>query len=310
MTECSATGLPPNLTIIIPTVCSEARGHLLMRAIASARASSQRPPHLLVVANGPLVSERIYAQLQKMPEVRTLRLRLGSAPHAVLEGRKLVGTNYFGFLDDDDELLPGSSDSRLEVLQQNMGTDAVVMNGYREIAGQRQLMHPHLRGIEEQPLRALLDFNWLASCAALFRTATVGADMFESPQKYAEWTWLAYRLALAERRFKSIDNPGYVIHDTPASLSKSSSYFEAYVELFDRMLSERPPAWAKRRIIQKRCATLHDLSEQALRLGNWRQALILHMRSIASPSGLKYFLYGRKIVSAAAGSIGSRGNVA
>jgi len=293
------------LTVIVPTVCSEARSRSLMQAIASAHESARPAPTVLVVANGPQVCESVYARLQALPMVQTLRLDVGSLPGALLEGRKHVQTEFFAFLDDDDVLLPGSSDLRLQALQ-DATVDVALVNGYRESSGTRSLMQPNMEGIESEPLRTLLEANWFASCAAVFRSASIGVEMFENPQPFAEWTWLAYRLILAGRRFRAIEAAGYVIHDTPASLSKSSRYFESYISLFDRMLAEKPPAWARRRIVEKRCAAFHDLSNSALLAGAHRKALALHLRSLASPAGLRYFLFGRKVLLDALKSVARR----
>jgi len=287
--------MAPILTIIIPTVCSEERAATLLRAIESALASATQESIVLVVANGPRVSEGLFRQLQDMPRVQSLRLETGSSPNAVIEGRKLIATEFFGFLDDDDELLQGASELRLQQLQQDASVDIAVINGYREVGGTLNLMMPTLQGIASEPLRTLLDANWLASCAALFRTRTVGVEVFLDPQPLAEWTWLAYRLALLKMRFCPIEEPGYVIHDTPSSLSKTQRYVESYIGLFDRMLSENPPAWASRKIVQKRCNALHDLSYRALQRGDYRQAWRLHIQSLNAVSGLKYFFFGRKI---------------
>ena len=226
----------PALTIVIPTVCSEARANSLLRAIESARSSSKEPLIVLVVANGPQVSDGLYAGIEKLPDVTCLRLPDGSLPLALLAGRSHVNTEFFSFLDDDDELLPGSSDARLEVLREDPTADVSVLNGYREIAGSLTLMNPNMQGIDDAPLKMILKRNWFASCSSVFRTATVGVEMFEAPQAYAEWTWLALRLSLMNRKFVAIDSPGYVVHDTPLSLSKSRRYVESYVGLFDRML--------------------------------------------------------------------------
>jgi hypothetical protein len=283
------------LTIIIPTVCSEQRRASLLRAIASALASTPQESLVLVVANGPWVSDRLYEELRDLPRVQSVRLEKGSLPNAMIAGRKLVETEFFGFLDDDDELLVDASELRLKQLQAQTDADVAVINGFRELAGRRELLVPTLRDVAAEPLRTLLQANWLASCAALFRSSAVGLDVFLHPQPLAEWTWLAFRLALLKKRLCVVELPGYVIHDTPASLSKSQAYLEGYVSLFDRMLTEQIPRWARLRILQKRCDTLHQLADRALQAGSYGAAWRFHVKSLGSHVGLKYFLFGRKI---------------
>jgi hypothetical protein len=287
------------LTTIIPTVCSEQRRDSLLRAIDSALASTAQESLVLVVANGPRVSDLLFQEIQRLQCVKSIRLEAGSLPNAMIEGRKLVETEFFCFLDDDDELLPGASELRLQQLQRNVHADVAVINGFRQVGGLREPHMSSLHGVADDPLRTLLEANWLASCAGLYRAHTIGVEVFLDPQPLAEWTWLAYRLALLEKRFCVVDEPGYVIHDTPSSLSKAQGYLEGYISLFDRMLNEQPPAWAKRRIVQKRCDTLHSLAERALLSGEYGQAWRFHAQSMAALGGLKYFLFGRKILKGA-----------
>ena len=286
------------LTIIIPTVCTRTRSAGLMRAIASAKASA--PPGkvtVLVVANGHGVDDELLDSIHDLPGVHTLRLEEGSLPKAQLAGRREVRTPFFAFLDDDDELLPGSSLQRLKAIEDDEQTDLAITNGWREMAGERHTMHDNLGDITADPLRALLTCNWLASCAAAFRTAGVGVEFFEESQPYAEWTWLAFRLCLAGKRVAVIDQPGYVIHDTPGSLSKTRAYRRSYLELFDRMLAANPPSWAREMVLRKRSAALHDLAVQSLAEGSITEAWNLHLGSL-SPwrFGRRYFWFGRRLV--------------
>lgn len=285
-----------DLTIIIPTACRLERAAVLRRAIDSAIASCETPPNVAVVANGPNVDESLYRSLIDDERVQVFRLEKGSVPLAQAYGRRQVDTPFFAFLDDDDELLAGASDLRLARLRSDAAIDLVVMNGSYMQGGKTMAMHPNLQAIEADPLKALLERNWLASCGGMFRTASIGEDYFAGSHSYAEWTWLAFRLSMDKKCIRVIDQPGYMVHDTPNSLSKSESYFESYISLFDRMLSAPVPAYARKRIMAKRCAAQHHLSVLALGAGELDQAWSSHRSSLQFPSGWKYALYGRKIL--------------
>ena len=289
------------LTIIIPSVCTQARHASLLRAIAGALGSAPVDmATVLIVANGPGVVDEIVQELAGLPRVCVLHREEGSLPKAQLAGRGSVVTPFFAFLDDDDELLPGASTWRLEALAANPTADLCITNGWREVSGQLEPMHPSLQGVEADPLRALLARNWLASSAAMFRTATVGLTFFEEPQPYAEWTWLAYRLLLAGKRVAVVDRPGYVIHDTPGSLSKSGAYFSSYVGLFDRMLTCNPPVWVRDVLLHKRCAALHDLAGQSLDECQVAKGWSYHRASLFPiRHGWPYLAFSRKFATAA-----------
>jgi glycosyltransferase involved in cell wall biosynthesis len=287
------------ITVIIPTVCSEARATSLLHAVESAkRAAAKTPVEVLVVANGSQVHPEVLSKVAAAG-ARVLRQAAGSAPMAVAYGRSEVRSPFFAFLDDDDELLPGALDTRLSAISIEPNVALVVSNGYREHAGHLTPMHENMHGIDANPLLQLLNRNWLASCAGLYRTAAVGEPFFLRPHDYAEWTWLAFRLSIAGLQVRAIETLDYVVHDTPASLSKSQPYHQSYIELFNRMLMESPPAWARKRILEKRCAAYHDLSVKALQTGDLRRCCHLHLRSLWPLQGLRYLPYSRHIVARA-----------
>jgi len=231
--------------------------------------------------------------------VRVLRQAAGSLPLAVAFGRAAVQTPFFAFLDDDDELLPGALDRRLDVMVADPTVSVVVSNGYKEVSGNLVAMHPDMKGIFDDPLLRLLERNWLASCAGLYRSLTIGDHFFQQSHGYAEWTWLAFKMCAAGVRVRSIESMDYVVHDTPSSLSKLQAYDESYVLLFERMLEHDLPSLARNRIIQKRCAAYHHLSEKALERKELRAALILHCKSLYPPFGLRYIPFTRHVVRAA-----------
>jgi hypothetical protein len=288
------------ITIVIPTTCSADRRESLLRAVQSAHAASCQPIAVLVVVNGNRVDADTLGELNEQP-VQVDRQQEGSLPKALARGRSLVQTPFFGFLDDDDELLSGALDRRLALMLADSRLGLVVSNGYRELEGKRSSAVSSLEGVDREPLRQLLANNWLASCAGLYRTSMVSAAYFERLHAFAEWTWLGYRLCLAGTQVGVVQEHGFVVHDTPGSLSKSADYHRSYVALFDRMLAENPPLWARKALLVKRCSVLHDLSVKALQNGELAMSWQLHLRSLGSPHGWRYLPYTRHLVSRALG---------
>jgi len=186
----------------------------------------------------------------------------------------------------------------MEVLRNSPDCDVAVSNGWREVDGRREAMRTDMNGVAALPLETLLKQNWLASCSAAYRSASIGAEYFEQLHGFAEWTWLGYRLCLTGKKFGVVTEHDYVIHDTPQSLSKDGKNSRAYVELFKRMLSQQPPKAARRRIRAKLGATYHDLSVEAIAAGRLSEATRFHFQSLGLPDGLQYMLYARRILVA------------
>ena len=239
------------------------------------------------------------SDLTMVPGVELHKLSEPSLPKAIAFGRSLVTTPFFGFLDDDDELLPESLDKRLEVLNGRPDVDFVVTNGIRRKGTSEEMVLEGLSSVPDDPLSKLVAQNWLASCGALFRTTSVGTRYFDDYHKYAEWTWLAYRLSIDGKRLAVIDEPTYVINETPGSLSTTSEYQRANVALYRRMLALDPPSHVRRLIRDRYTKAVHDLSDHCLRHSRLAEATLLHLKSLVAPGGLRYLPYSRHIAKAA-----------
>lgn len=291
---------PPPITIIIPTVCTARRADSLRRAISSIQVAGPRMTSIIVAANGPNVDTKLAAELREQEDVRYVYFKEGSLPKTVSSAVPLADTEYFGFLDDDDELLPGSLTRRLAVIQNNQHADILLSNGYLQENGRDSLYLHHLDMVPDNPLETFFVENWLPSCGALFRRATVGPNYFQSYHPYAEWSWLAFRLAMDKKRFCVLNEPAFRVHaDTPSSLSKSPEYRKAYISLYQRMIDLHPPQYICK-ILKKRLSQAHHhLSGWYLRNGDISNAIHHHLISLKAPSGLRYLPYTRHIVLAA-----------
>ena len=291
---------PPLITIIIPTTCTAQRAESLRRAIASIQTAGPDIASVMVAANGPYISPELMAELSQRRDLQVVRFEEGSSPHALARAVPLVNTDYFGFLDDDDELLPNGLHQRLAVLQGLPEADIVLSNGYLRYSQHDQIYLQHLDNVPANPLTAFFVENWLPSCGALFRSASVGPAYFQNYHPYAEWSWLAFRLALDKKCFCILNEPTFRVYaDTPASLSKSSEYRQSYISLYQKMLAVAIPS-SVRRIIQKRLSQAHhDVSSYALVEGNLVHCVRHHLLSLKHPAGWIFFTYTRHIIAAA-----------
>lgn len=291
---------PPPITIIIPTVCTAKRADSLRRAIVSVQAAGPGLASILVAANGPMVDADLAAELSAQMNIRYVSFEEGSLPKTIAVTVPLVDTEYFGFLDDDDELLEDSLSRRLAALQRDPISDIVLSNGYLHTAGNDISYLHHLEEVPAHPLETFFRENWLPSCGALFRKSAVGADYFQNYHPYAEWSWLAFRLAMDKKRFCVLNEPSFRVYaDTPSSLSKSAEYRQSYISLYQRMLNLSPPRHICK-ILRKRLSQAHhDLSAWFLQEDRIRDAIYHHILSLRILSGLRFLTYTRHIASKA-----------
>jgi glycosyltransferase involved in cell wall biosynthesis len=289
---------PPSddVCVIIPTLASRKRASSLVRAIdtvVSQRGARGLP---LVVVNGGRAAPDVLEQLRGRPEVRLMMLEEASLPRALHAGRVRVDTSHFAVLDDDDQLLPDALRIRLDVLAAAPDADVAVTNGYLEDAAGRTLSIDDFRQIQAEPLRMLFVRHWLPPCAGLFRTSTVGAELFDDIPEYREWTYLGLRLALA-RRIRFAAQPTFVYRtDTPDSLSKSRDYCLAGPPALTRMLTLSLPAEVRAALRVRLGVDQHCASSCELGHGNYRAAWRWHWRSLRQPEGWRYLPYSRTLL--------------
>jgi glycosyltransferase involved in cell wall biosynthesis len=193
----TTAGPPASVTTIIPTMATRERAPALRRAVESIRRSSTEAVEIIVVVNGARSDAELCEWLRSQPDVHFEYVAQPSAPNAVLRGRELVRTPFFSTLDDDDEYLDGALDIRLAAIESAPDVDVVVTNGYLHCAGTDARYYDDLAQVPHDPLASLFASNWLHNCNTLFRSATIGREYFADFHPFVEWTWLAFRLAMA-----------------------------------------------------------------------------------------------------------------
>ena len=284
----------PVITVIIPTLAEKARKHTLMRAISSIKMQQEVASEVIILVNGSRFDPSLLSTLEKRIDIRVIRIETASLVAAIYAGRAAVRTDFFSFLDDDDEYLPGSLQHRLDLLKANADCVMVVSSGYRETDGKRTASAANIDLAVADPYGELAKSNWMTSCGGVYRSSKVPTHIFSDIPKYHEWTYLAYRL-LEIGKFCHTKKPCYIIHDTKNSLSKTNSYHEANVDVLRQILKLNLPAKAIRSVKERLARAEHDLACRALALGLRGKALRHNFRSIILPGGFRYLMFGRKI---------------
>jgi hypothetical protein len=285
-----------SVSVIIPTIAIKKKAALLMRAVESIRRSAAGQIRIITVVNGGRADPEICQWLQDQPDIHYERVTTPSSPLAIFRGRALVQTPFFSMLDDDDEYLIGGTDLKLSAFAAHTGADIVVTSGFRRVGDVDRLAMSEIDQVPMTPLASLFQSAWLSSCNSLYRSSSFPQAFFADPHPYAEWTWLAFKLALAGKQITATNQPTFRINDTPDSLSKSDSYHDAYQSLYQRMLDLEPPTDVVRTIRSRIGSDWHDQSVRALSRGDLRGAIGCHCRSLVLPDGLRYLAYSRRLI--------------
>ncbi len=286
----------PSVSVIIRTLAEGRRRDAIYRALDSITRQQGVNAIPIIVANGDRFDPSLLAELKARRDVRFHYLEQGSLPAAIRQGRTMVNTPYFCFLDDDDEYLPGGLQGRVALLLKHDAVDVVVGGGYR-LVGDRRGTSGWKKGdpSSHDPLRELLVDNWLAPCAAVFRTSRFGVDFFLDAPEYFEWTYLAFKLCVM-RRVMFVDLPGHVMHDTEQSASKSNSYRLAEASVLENILRLDLPGDVLSTLRQKYGAALHESADHYRKLKQHAYAWRFHLKSMLQPGGIRYVSYTRKLL--------------
>ncbi len=287
---------PGKVSVVIGTALAPERVALLERAVAAALHNA-RVAEVIVVVNGQKFDAPALSRLRARTDVRVEYLSLGSYPAALRRGRELVTQPFFCFVDDDDELLPGSIASRLAMAQAG-GADVVVCNGYRN-AGGADTPYCRRQPVDSEDLAlAMLEENWFASCAPLFRADRVGIEFFDGRTRFLEWTLLVFKLLAAGRRFAFVPDYGFRINDTAVSLSKDLRGVLPVPAVLRELigLTVNPHVLDE---LQRRLARAHHACAEAeLSMGSISQAWSQHFKSLTLPGGAAYWPYTRHLLAA------------
>lgn len=280
------------ISVIIRTKGDAERAALLPRAVNSVLTQQDVSVELIVVLNGTQYDADLLAWLRNDERIRCAVLDGPSLAKASETGRALLTSDYFTFLDDDDEFLPGSLAMRVRYLNENPQIDCVVTNAEYTSQGRIRPIIDDVEKCSRDLVGALLaGQNWMASCAGTFRASTVTDEYFERFPTGCEWTLLAFRVA-STLNVSLLSDVTCRLYATRGSESAGG---EKYMRgAVDAMLEiarwNRDPKRVPsiNRAIAKKC---HDLSSFYRLNGDFRQAWALHWSSVANGYGLKYLPY-------------------
>jgi hypothetical protein len=207
-----------------------------------------------------------------------------------------VQTSYFAELDDDDELLPDALSQRLELLGHNHQLDVVVSNGWIRGRTGDEASIPDIAAVRADPLRSLLDRNWLLPGAALFRSERVPVIWFDAIPRCLEWTWIGLNVSL-HNRIAFLEQPGVVHYpDLPFSTYASHPCLAARAEAIRGLFTLPLPADVRQRLRAKLADALHSVSDLHRSEGDTRAAWTAHLECLTLPGGWRYLAFTRHLL--------------
>lgn len=286
----------PAVTVIIPTIADARRELTIRRAIDSVVSQEGVRAQVLVVVNGAVFERSLVELLRTLPGTSVLQLAEPSMPAALIAGRRAVQTPFFGFLDDDDELLPEGLCRRVRALEAEPQAGFLISNGLIDVEGKRAPAVDDAAAIRRDPLMALMDYNWLCTSASgLYRSDRVDADLIEAIPRYLEWTYVGARL-LTVMPCVFLDEATYCKYELVGSVSRSEAYRLGIVDAIGHLLALPLPPPVRLRMLRKLGDAHHSASVIHLERGDHSAAWRHHLRSLRCPGGLRYATYTRHLL--------------
>jgi hypothetical protein len=288
-----------DISVIIPTTAKELRGPYLVAALDSLFAQSAHRAMPIVVVNGTSYVPDLLRALQSDKRLRVIYREEPGEMAALAAGRRIVDTEYFGVLDDDDLYLPNAFAIRVAALQKAPSADAVITNGYCRTAAGESLLLDNFAQISADPLAQLMHRNWMTPPGVLFRTASVGADIFAEAPTMLEYTYFGLRIASAGK-LCFVDVPTFIKQDLLAdAITRTNEYVTLQPRALEQMMRLALPHGVQRRLGQKLAASHHHVSAQELSQGHLGLAWRAHLKSLQSLYGLRYLSYTRHLLGPA-----------
>ncbi len=285
-------------TIVIASVCDDARAAQLKRACDSVRAMAGEYDYsIVVVANGARVSSNVLDWLVREPAVRVVRLRSGSYPLARRIGAELAESEFLAFLDDDDELLPNTLAPKLAYFREHPEVDVLVTDGLRINGATQSRILPPPEARSSDTVERVMGMGW-GACALTLRTQNVDLAVFDAEFRHLEWTLTA--LELAKRyRFGFLDEPTYRYYeDTPGSLSKMAEHHLIAPELWRRLIKSYAGTRYHDSVRRRYGAVCHIVAWEYACQGRMHEAWQLHAESLRAPGGLALMPFSAKLLFA------------
>ena len=285
-------------TVVIASLCEGARSELLKRACESVRAMAGDLDYsILVVANGSRVNSGVLEWLATQRDIRVVRLRTGSHPLARRVGAELADTEFLGFVDDDDELIPNTLAKKIAYFREHPEVDVLVTDGLSINGSEVENIFAPFQARSPDLVETMMRVGWGAG-AVTIRTARVDLAAFDTEIRHVEWTLTTLELA-RHYKFGFLDELTYRYYETtPNSLSKTEEHNFGEPRVWRRLCKSyagtRYQAITRRNFV----TACREVSREFARRGRLRDAWRLHLESLRPPGSLKSLAFSPRLLAA------------
>src|SRR5687767_6369859 len=161
------------IEVLIVSLCKAERRNSILKALDSVVSQEGVSATPIVVVNGSRYDPLLFDELKARGDMRVVYQTQPSIFLARRLAREKNRAPFFAMLDDDDELLPGALQKRLQPLLDDPALDAVITNGYVMDGTRQQFVLTSVDAIRKDPLGELMSANWLATASGLFRASSI-----------------------------------------------------------------------------------------------------------------------------------------
>jgi glycosyltransferase involved in cell wall biosynthesis len=286
------------LTVVIASLCDDARGELLKRACESVRVMAGEYDYsIIVVANGDRVSVKVLSWLASRSDVRVIRLRTGSHPLARRVGAEMADGEFLAFLDDDDEFIPDTLIKKVSHFRQHPEVDVLVTDGLRVNGAKQTRIFPPPEARSADLVETMMRTGW-GACALTLRTRSVDLSAFDPEFRHLEWTLITLDLA-SRYKFGFLEEATYRYYeDTPNSLSKRAEHNFAAPEVWRRLSRSYAGTKYEEMVRRRYGRECHNAAWKFARQGKMHEAWRLHIESLKTPGGFAMLAISAKLVLA------------
>lgn len=227
------------VTAIIPTYN---RAHLVSRAIESVLAQTYPDIELIVVDDGSTdATEGVVGTYQGGTRaVHYLKKPNGGCASARNRGLELAGGELIGFLDSDDEWLPGALESLVASL---MGANAdFVYSPAIEVGmnGERFTTYPAAEGKPEEFAVEHFMTAQARSCSTLYRRRVFAKVRFDETTRHNEDSDFLQRVAMSFKAAYSPAPTGVVHHHGANKSGNRVELYRAVLKSTDAIVRDHP----------------------------------------------------------------------
>jgi glycosyltransferase involved in cell wall biosynthesis len=252
---------------------------------------------IIVVANGPRVSSSVLDWLATRPDTRVIQLRSASHPLARRVGAEMADSEFLGFLDDDDELMPNTLARKIAHFREHPEIDVLVTDGLRINGSMVTKIFPPPEARRADLVETMMRTGW-GACALTLRRQNIDLSVFDAEFRHLEWTLTTLELA-RHHHFGFLDEPMYRYYeDTLNSLSKSVEHSLAAPEVWRRLSKSYAGTRYETAVRRRYGRECHNASTVYARQGRMRDAWRLHVESLRSPGGLAWVPSSAKLLLA------------